>query len=207
MSKRKSLIVVDMQEEFLGRETEYPDFYLSRRQKLIEGVQEYVVAAIEKKNLVINITFGDSPIVPELRDVLLSSEVRQFSKHSVGLLRKSVFSNILEGEYIRRTLVQSDKAEFSAIFPRKGIMGYPIKELLSRGGSCDIVGVSTVECVLSVNLDLQYLANRVKSNAHFRVLGSLCMTSNPQICGEEVSEKSIDDDYRYWGLPGPIWHI
>lgn len=196
-----------MQEEFLWRETEYPDFYLPRRQKLIEGVQELVVAAIEKKNPVINITFGDSPIVPELRDILLSSEVRQFSKYSVWLFRKSVFAHKLEGESVRRTLLQSDKTEFNAVFPRKWIMWYPIKELLSREWSCDIVWVSTVECVLSVNLDLQYLVNRVKSDTHFRVLWSLCMTSNPQIFWEEASEKSIDDTYRYFGLPSPIWHM
>lgn len=195
-----------MQDAFLPTKTEHPNFYLPRREKLIQWIKRRITTALEEWQLIINITFGDSPIIDELQDLLHGDTVRQFSKSSDWFFLKSTFRQKLQPvNSLTRTLICADKWEFNAIYPKKRKMGYPIKELLNRGWSCDIVWISTVECVFMVNYDLRYLADKVRSDIHLRVLGSLSMTFDPHDEWKELSIDEINALYAYYQLPHPIW--
>lgn len=195
-----------MQDEFIPDNPSLSEFYRLKRKFLIEWVRKKVEIALRRGDFILNITFGESPIVPELADILRSEKIMQFQKDSDGLFDKKrvILPWIKKDSSLRVT--KWYKNEFDAICPKRKVMGFPIKQVLWRWWQCDLIGVSTIGCVLAVNLDIFCIVMRKNLPVHLRVLWDFCMTSHPRYNWYEPSNSEIDNIYANWWLPAPIWN-
>jgi nicotinamidase-related amidase len=198
----KSLIVVDLQDDYLPTRWDVGEEYLLQRKKLIAGVWEKVTETLSQRGVVVNITFWKSPVVSELQPVLQWNNVRQLQKRSGGIFSELSKSLHLIGETIE-TRYQIQRSEYFSLVPKKWTFWYPLKEAL-RTSTCDIVWVYTAQCVLCVFQDVLYIRKRLGSKTKVRVLGDYCMES--YFGTDAINQDRTNNNYDYHGLPRPLWN-
>jgi hypothetical protein len=82
---QNTLVVVDMQDDYIGYHPDASSEFQSLREMLIDGIQARVREVLGSGGRVMTLTYRDSLIIPELEGVFSDMRVQFFRKKKAGL--------------------------------------------------------------------------------------------------------------------------